>query len=343
MQQAQAMTPAEWIAIGIALAAIIVALVVARRPAAALPQGVVQALADLGALKDRLAEHSQALARIGERLAGSAEVESAVKTQLGQAHELLQRLQADYQARLAADEQARASLRRVESIIAGGAAKGRAGENILAEAFKAFPAEMLQCDCHIGGKVVEFALVLSDGRLLPIDSKWPAADLLEALDRETEPDARARVAAEIEKVVAKRANEVAQYIDAERTLPWAIAAIPDAAYAVCRKVHLDAYTRGVIVLSYGMAVPFLLTLFGLYLRYTRGVDMENVHARLIEMGRVLDAMEQSLETKMQRGATMVANAITDYQRAIFALRACIEAMQAMAPHADGAPPPPAPS
>jgi DNA recombination protein RmuC len=201
---------------------------------------------------------------------------------------------------------------------------------------------MLQCDCHIGGKVVEFALVLSDGRLLPIDSKWPAADLLEALDRETEPDARARVAADIEKMVAKRANEVAQYIDAERTLPWAIAAIPDAAYAVCRKVQWEAYNRGVIVLSYGMAMPFLLALFGLYLRYTRGVDMENVHARLIEMGRLLDTMEQTQETKLQRGNTMIANAITDHQRAIFALRACIEAMQALAPcAAEPAPPPPA--
>jgi len=337
--------PAEWIAILVALAAaaaaVVVAVVVIRSLAAqrAAPREAVQALADLGALKDRLAEHSQALGRIGERLAGSAEVDSAVKAEVGQAHALLQRLQADYQARQAAEEQARSSLRRVESIIAGGAAKGRAGENILLEAFKAFPAAMLQCDAHIGGKVVEFALVLSDGRLLPIDSKWPAADLLEALEKETEPEARAKVAAAIEREVGKRAGEVAQYIDSERTLPWAIAAIPDAAFAVCRKVHLAAYDRGVIVLSYGMAVPFLLALFGLYLRYTRGVDMETVHARLIEMGRVLDAMEESLENKMQRGATMVANAITEYQRAIGDLRACIGAMQAMESGAGEALPP----
>ena len=49
---------------------------------------------------------------------------------------------------------------------------------------------MLTSDFRVNGKVVEFGLVLPDGRRLPIDSKWTALAELEALDAATDPVVR---------------------------------------------------------------------------------------------------------------------------------------------------------
>ena len=71
-------------------------------------------------------------------------------------------------------------IRRLSTVLAGGASKGRAGENVLREHLAQLPPGMLVTDFRVGGKVVEFGLLLPDGRRLPIDSKWTAVAELEA-------------------------------------------------------------------------------------------------------------------------------------------------------------------
>ena len=78
---------------------------------------------------------------------------------------------------------------------------------------------MLVTDFRVGGKVVEFGLLLSDGRRLPIDSKWTALAELEALEAAAEGVERDACARAVEKAVALRAKEVAQYLDPAVTAP----------------------------------------------------------------------------------------------------------------------------
>jgi DNA recombination protein RmuC len=213
------------------------------------------------------------------------------------------------------DEQRRAQqqvdsevIRRLSTVLAGGASKGRAGENVLRQHLSELPPGMLVNDFRVNGKVVEFGLVLPDGRRLPIDSKWLALAELEALETATTPADREALAREVERVVIARAREVAQYLDPSLTAPLAVAAVPDPAYEVLRRAHADAFSRGVVIVPYSSALPIVLFCYSLVQRYG---DAGDVRTCLVELGSVFDVLEATLENKIARGATMVANGADD--------------------------------
>src|SRR6202023_1578004 len=100
---------------------------------------------------------------------------------------------------------------------------GSAREHTLEEVLKHPPPEMLQRNVWVAGKVVELALQLPGGKLLPIDSKWVSSGALEQL-AETDLDAprRAQLTAQVEREVERRVREVSQYIDPAMTSPFAL-------------------------------------------------------------------------------------------------------------------------
>lgn len=196
-------------------------------------------------------------------------------------------------------------VRRLSNVLAGGAAKGRAGENVLREHLAQLPPGMLVTDLRVNGKVVEFGLELPDGRRLPVDSKWTAVAELEALEASEDPAEREILARDVERQVASRAREVAQYLDPALTAPVAVAAVPDAAYAVLRRAHADAFARGVVIVPYSTALPVLLFLYSLVHRFG---DADHARAAIEEVSLLLDAMEGVLENKVARSATMMGNA-----------------------------------
>jgi DNA recombination protein RmuC len=301
--------------------------------------------AELTWLRESVAQQAESLAQIRERMAAAGEVGGAMTTGLSEARALLERMNAQNEASRDAQDRAQKMLGRVEAVLIGSYTKGRAGENIVGEALSCFPPDMIQTDVAIGGKRVEFALVMCDGRMLPIDSKWPSTDLLQRLAEETDPDRRAALCGEVEDQVSRRAREVAAYIDSERTLPWAVAAVPDAVFSACRKAPAEAHARGVIVLPYGMLIPYLLTLYHLHLRYASRADAGQTQARLVELARLLDNMERTLEGKLYRASTMLANACAESGQLVAAMRACVTGALAASAQpatgdnaADGAPP-----
>jgi DNA recombination protein RmuC len=201
-------------------------------------------------------------------------------------------------------------VRRLSAVLSGGGRAGRAGENVLREQLAQLPPSMLVTDLRVNGKVVEFALLLPDGRRLPVDSKWPAAAELQALQAATEPAERDARARDVERVVAGRAREVAQYLDASLTAPVAVAAVPDAAYAVLRRAHAEAFARGVVIVPYSTALPVLLFLSAIVGRYG---DAGDARACLAEVAALLDAMEGVLENKVARAATMLSNGADEFR------------------------------
>jgi hypothetical protein len=108
----------------------------------------------------------------------------------------------------------------------------------------------------------------------------------------------------VERVVVGRAREVAQYLDPGLTAPVAVAAIPDAAYAVLRRAHAEAFGRGVVIVPYSAALPVLLFLYSLVARFGSAGDLESC---LTEVCGVLEVMEGVLENKVARAATMLSN------------------------------------
>jgi hypothetical protein len=108
----------------------------------------------------------------------------------------------------------------------------------------------------------------------------------------------------VEKAVVLRAREVAQYLDPAVTAPVAVAAIPDAAYDVLKRAHADAFARGVVVVPYSTALPIVLFLYALVLRFG---DAADVSASLAEVATLRGSMEGVLENKLARAATMLTN------------------------------------
>jgi DNA recombination protein RmuC len=258
------------------------------------------------------------------------EVQAAeLRERLAHTQSVMEGLRSALTARQPIEEEARTSLKRLESIIAGSSTRGAAGENILEEALRHLPPEMLQRNVWVGGKVVELALRLPGGKFLPMDSKWVSTVALEQLaDPSLDAPRRAQLTAQVEREVERRVREVSQYIDPATTSPFALAVIPDAAYDVCRGAIVTAHKRHVMVVGYAMALPYLLTLYQLHLQFARTVDMENLQSALIDVERHLDTLEGILENKLQRAVTMLQNAYGEGKQVSARIRASTQSVQA---------------
>lgn len=250
------------------------------------------------------------VSRIADGLARQAQDERELRGDMGRVREMVESLRASSDARIRAEEPVWDAVRRIESVLAGKGSRGTAGENLLEEALSQLPPGMLIRDFSVGGKNVEFALVLPDGRRLPVDSKWTAVRELEELSDETDDARRRALCRRIEAEVARRAREAEAYLDPSVTTPFAVASVPDAAFAVCRKAHVDAFAKGVILVPYASALPVLLALYALAARYGAG---DEVQGCLAEIEGIVLAMEQTLENKVSRAATMLNNAADEWR------------------------------
>lgn len=291
--------------IGMALLALAVgvavgAAVVASRGASPAARGP----ASLDGLAARLEAQSAEIRRLADAASSREAFGDQLRSGLEGARRALDELAIRERERRTADDEGREVIRRLSTVLAGGTSTGRAGENVLREHLAQLPPGILTTDLRVNGKVVEFGLLLPDGRRLPIDSKWTAVAELEALGSADDPELRSALTRDVERAVATRAKEVAQYLDPAVTAPVAVAAIPDAAYAVLRRAHADAFARGVVIVPYGSALPILLFLYSLVQRYG---DAADVVAGLAEVASALDAMEAVVENKVARATTMLAN------------------------------------
>lgn len=231
-------------------------------------------------------------------------------------------LTTEMETRRQLETELRETTNRIATVIAGGKSRGEAGENILAEAFKQFPPQIIEANFKVNGKQVEYALVLADGRRVPIDSKWPAPELLQYLETEKDVKKREEIVENIKKAIISKVREVTKYIDPSITTAWGIAAIPDSAFTVCRDAHLAAFKDNVVLMPYGLTVIYLITLYQLQLQYCRSasIDMTALNSYLDKMVTDLEKVDKELQNSVYRGATMVTNAYNECRKLIGDLR-----------------------
>ncbi len=266
---------------------------------------VAAAMAGLRRVLDaRLATTDAELRRLGDAGIWRERGTEQMRQEIGAFRQTLDRIRAREEERRAREEQEWEVLHRVAAVLGGSHRTGRAGENVLREALSHLPPSMVETDFRVNGRVVEFGLVLPDGRRLPIDSKWPAERELVALAAATEPGERDRLVKAIERVVADRARQVTASLDPALTAPVCVAAIPDAAYQVIRRAHGEAYRWGVIIVAYSMVLPVALFLYSIVGRFG---SVGDVQASLSDLAKALDAMEATLENKLTRASTMLVN------------------------------------
>ncbi|HZA26366.1 MAG TPA: DNA recombination protein RmuC [Actinomycetota bacterium] len=276
--------------------------------------------ADRTSLTPLVEAQSLRIDRLADALNRQARDEGDLRGDLSRTREVLESLRARTEERQRAEEDGWQAIRRLEAVLLGSATRGRAGENLLHEALSSLPPGMVIRDFQVNGKRVEFALVVPDGRRLPIDSKWAALREIETLEEEDDPVAREAAARRVEEEISRRAREVASYLDASLTTPFAVACVPDAAYAACRRAHADAFSRGVVLVPYSTALPVLLSLFALAARYGGAGDGREC---LAELETLLDSVEQTLENKVARAATMLTNAADELRTQVGRARGAV--------------------
>ena len=295
----------------VAAAAAVIALI-RTRPAAGGAMGAVAA--QVGYVAERVAALEQQQSRVGDGLAATATLASGlrdatetIRAELGGARRGLTELQAGAAARREQEEQSARSLRRLEQVIAGTATKGGAGENITEIVFARLPIEWQLRDFTIGNRVVEFALRLPNGLVLPIDCKWPGTSLLETFLAAEDGPARLRLKAQLEHVVRDRAREVAKYLDPDLTTGFAVAVVPDAIDELCGAAKADCLKQNVVVIGQGMLLPYLLLVFQTVLRAGKEVDLERLSAHLATAEQALGRLQDEVEGRLSRAIVMLSN------------------------------------
>ncbi len=328
------------IAIGVVVSLIIALFLVARKKST-MPQSneslrlLTERLEDLASLntkvdgmalaqdnlRNNLISFETAIKGVETKVVESTvSVKDSVLRDFGEARRTLEGIKTNLDAQKHLERELQESSRRIESVIAGGRSRGRAGENILAEAFKQFPPNIIETNYRVNGHIVEYALILADGKRVPIDSKWAAVELIAQLESENDAETREKIAGQIEQTVSSKVKEVSKYIDPSCTTTWGIAAIPDAAFNVCRNTHLDAFSEGVVLMPFSLALVYLLSLYQLHLQYARSVDIEKLNGYLTQMDQSLEKLDNELENKISRGSTMVSNAFNECKRQIGVMR-----------------------
>jgi len=343
----------------VALAVVVAAALLARRgPDPTTVQG-------LGALAQGLTRLQSDLARLGKTqddmrlevtrgreasLLQLSDVAQGLRGELGQAHRALAEVKALEQGRARQMEQASDSLRRLEAVVAGSSTRGAAGENILARALAQLPADLLEVNVAFGNKVVEYALRLPGGRFLPIDSKWTSVGVLERLDATDQPQERKRLVEQVVRDVRGRIRDMSKYLDPERTLSLGLLAVPDAVYEAAPEAHGEGYRAGVLVVPYSLALPYVLALYRLTIRFGCAVDTDQLADRIRGLEETLRRIDEEVEGRLSRGLVQAENArdalrdhvvearraaqkllLTAESEAPMALRAVVEGRPALAP------------
>jgi hypothetical protein len=251
----------------------------------------------------------------------TGDVKATLSRDVGDARRALMELKARFEDRSRREDDIHEITRRIERVLVGARTRGESGENILGDAFAEFPPEMIDRDFRVGGKVVEYAIVLPNKKRLPVDSKWSGIEVVDRIRKESDPERIKRLESDLEREVERKVREVATYIDPAATTDIAIAAVPDSVYGHCRKVHIEGFRIGVLLMAYSMVVPYVLALYHLHLQMARSIEFENIEAYLVKIERSLDEIDKIAENKIARAGVMVSNAYTECKQIISSMRA----------------------
>jgi DNA recombination protein RmuC len=295
-------------------------------------------VSDVGALKSLIATiennqkmHQQTVQELKDSVRDDCKTSDSIYRNLEATSRAVDIIRQQYEESKKREVENFQSLKRLEGIIAGSKQKGIAGENILRQTLGVFPPDMIKSNFKIKGKEVEFGLVLSDKKVMPIDSKWPSTELLEAVSNEQDPSRLERLMHQAQKEVGRRVAEISQYLDPNITTPWAIGAIPDSMYSLCRQAHIDAYSKNVILISYSMLLPYILMFFSLHLQYASSVDAEHLTHYLIDIKRNIEQMAGILENRIERARALLSSASDEYRQILGSLKGSVSLLETQKP------------
>ncbi len=238
-------------------------------------------------------------------------VASDLRDKVLKAQETIGELRTQLQERKDSDDRVASAVQHIETVIAGSASKGGAGESIIEGMLAEIPAEWKVNNYRVGNKVVEFGLKLPNGLVLPIDSKWAATGLVEELEKCDDPARREELKEEIGSVVEKKARELNKYLDPNFTANFGIAVVPDAVLGACVRKQVDLLKYSVVLVGYSMFVPYLLLVIQTMMKYSKQIDQQKVHNFIHNAEAAVEALRKELDGSLSRALAMLDNSRTE--------------------------------
>jgi len=166
---------------------------------------------------------------------------------------------------------------------------------------------------------------------LPIDSKWPATNLVEQIAVSEDPREKERLKREIEKAIVQKAKEVSKYIEPGMTMPFAIAVIPDAVYELSAGAQSEAFQSNVVLVSYSMFVPYLFLIIQTAVKTLQTVDLQKLDACLDAIQKSINNLQEELDGRFARALTMLNNSRDEMRAHIVKASGSITSLQISAP------------
>lgn len=290
---------------------------------------ILEEQGNLRSLVNRLsAQVLEIEARIKEN---SFSIKEDLVRDLHQAQKAIENLRVEYQERKKVEEEIQAISRDIYQTLIGARKRGISGENILRESFSNFPRDLIEYDFKVGGKVVEYALVLPNKKRIPIDSKWPAQDLLEKWHKEEDPSLKERIFSEIERRVLNKVKEAGGYIDPSSTINQAIVPLPDSIFSLLRKAHIEAQKENVVLIPYSLSLPYILAIYSFYLRNLKSVNLEDLDNYLSKIEKDINTLKMILENSISRAVTMIKNAYDESRNILGKMEADLTLLRRYSP------------
>jgi len=272
---------------------------------------------EIGFIKAQLGELSRQINVVQDvktKIELSSDQQKDLQKHVEDTKTILNRFSADYQARLEEEKSMRNAIKSIEGLLVGSRSKGQAGENIVAEALSVFPQDMIERNFRVNNNPVEFALRLPNSKVLPIDSKFGRTDLIEELQKVEDNDRREEIINELSRAVASKVKEATKYIDPSITENHCIAAVPDPVFSASSSIYYDAYRNGVILMSYSMTVPYLLTYLRLREQYSQNIDLENLASCLTYASKIIEELNEMLEGYMADALKRITKSYEEIKR-----------------------------
>ena len=108
-----------------------------------------------------------------------------------------------------------------------------------------------------------------------------------------------------------RIKEVTKYLDPDRTLSLAVLAVPDAVHAAVPMTHAEGWRDGVLVVPWSLALPFLLVLYRLAVRFGSAPETGELQDGLTRLAESLRHMDETVEGRLSRALAQLVNARDD--------------------------------
>jgi len=224
-------------------------------------------------------------------------------------------------------EETESLTRQIHRIMIGSYEKGRSGENILENMMsELMKIGFVKHNSYVGGKIVEYSVQFSDGKMLAIDSKVIATREVERLfDEEIGDPERIKLRSHITSEMKKKIVEVSQYIDPQTTLPCAVMAVPDSIVSLISSIVPDAMKSNVLVAGYS-AVPQLIVYFiRIHGFYSIQEDVATMKDRLMKIQQEVSKLDDKFfANRFERPVTMLQNSILQTRSVVSGLNAVLQ-------------------